>query len=322
MGHRPSRWYPPHNRPNVDHGKATGLRLTLVGNHVVGCMRNAGGNLYLISWTQQFGKEADSGSLAGEATGMQILPLAPDAFVTACIDGDGRLLLITWRIDAQGNFQRGKDTGQDGPEVRSISLTIAAGSQAQPIVAATVRTQSGRCRIFTYAINTSDLTIEPRADSGNSMGDATMVNSARTPNGFLIVGCATDGNRDLLLIPFTVSRDGQTITRLRGKEAKAGRILGLRMIQRPYGVLTAVCAGDRRLLMIKWTVGADGQISRAGDSGDEAGALTSRNDLAPLFDVTAVPITDAGACTPLRTASGDLLLINWDDMDGPGELIR
>ena len=30
---------------------------------------------------------------------MQILPLALDAFVTACIDGDGRLLLITWRID-------------------------------------------------------------------------------------------------------------------------------------------------------------------------------------------------------------------------------
>ena len=148
-----------------------------------------------------------------------------------------------------------------------------------------------------------------------------MVTSARTPNGFLIIGCA-NGDRNLLLIPFTVSRDGQTIARLSGKEATAGRILGLHMTQRPYGVLTAVCAGDRRLLMIKWTVGADGRISRAGDSGDEAGALTSRIDQSPLFDVTAVPITDAGVCTPLRTASGDLLLINWDDMDGPGELIR
>jgi hypothetical protein len=89
--------------PDLDHGEATGLRLALVGNHVVGCMRNAAGNLYLISWDMQLNKGKESDSI--EATSMQILPLTPDAFVTACIDGDGRLLLITWRIDAQGKFQ-------------------------------------------------------------------------------------------------------------------------------------------------------------------------------------------------------------------------
>lgn len=308
--------------PDLDHGDATGLRLALVGNHVVGCMRNADGNLYLISWTQQLVKEADSGSMAHEARGMQILPLAPDAFVTACIDGDGRLLLITWRIDVQGNFQRVRDTGEDGPEVNSISLAIAAGSASQPIVTATVQTKSGRARIYAYGIDTSDLGIEPRGNSGNSMGDATMVNSTREPYGHLIVGCATDGDRDLLLIPFSVSRDGQTITRLRGKEAMAGRIRGLRMTERPYGVLTAVCAGNRQLLLIKWMVAADGLITRLGESGDEAGALTPSSQVVPLFDVTAIPIAGASACTPLRNASGELLLITWDDMNGPGELIR
>jgi hypothetical protein len=308
--------------PNLDHGDATGLRLALVGNHVVGCMRNADGNLYLISWTRQLVKEADSGSMADKARGMQILPLAPDAFVTACIDDDGRLLLITWRIDGQGNFQRVGETGENGPKVRSISLAIAAGSPSRPIVTATVQMNSGRVRIYAYGINTSDLSIEPRGNSSDSMGDATMVSSARTPGGYLVVGCATDGDHDLLLIPFSVSRDGQTITRLSGKEAKAGRIRGLRMIERPYGVLTAICAGNRQLLLIKWMVAADGQITRLGDSGDEAGALTSSNQQAPLLDVLAIPIAGAAACTPVRNASGDLLLITWDDMNGPGELLR
>jgi hypothetical protein len=312
--------------PDLDHGEATGLRLALVGDHVVGCMRNAGGNLYLISWDQQLKREADSGSMAGEARGMQILPLAPDAFVTACIDDDGRLLLITWRIDGQGNFQRVRDSGQDGPEVKSISLAIAAGSPSQPIVTATVQRKSGRVRIYAYSIDTGDLRIEPRADSGNSMGNATMVNSSRVgpPNDYLIVGCATEGDRDLLLIPFSVSRDGQTITRLTGKEAKAGRIRGLRITPRPYGVLTVVCTSNGQLLLIKWMVAADGLITRHGDSGDEAGALIPSNNqqAAPLFDVTAVPIASASVCTPVRNASGDLLLITWDDMNGPGELIR
>jgi hypothetical protein len=94
------------------------------------------------------------------------------------------------------------------------------------------------------------------------------------------------------------------------------------MTERPYGVLSAVCAGNRRLLLIKWSVAPDGLITRLGDSGDEAGALTSSNQQVPLFDVIAVPVASASACTPLRNAGGDLLLITWDDLDGPGELIR
>jgi hypothetical protein len=218
-----------------------------------------------------------------------------------------------------------RDTGQDGPEVKSISLAIAAGSPSQPIVTATVQRKSGRVRIYAYGIDTNDLRIEPRGDSRNSMDNATMVTSARTglpPNEYLIVGCATDGDRDLLLIPFSVSRDGQTITRLTGKEAKAGRIRGLRLIQRPYGVLTVVCASNGRLLLIKWMVAADGRITRLGESGDEAGALIPNQQAWPLFDVTTVPIPNASVCTPVRNASGDLLLITWDDTDGPGELIR
>ena len=78
------------------------------------------------------------------------------------------------------------------------------------------------------------------------------------------------------------------------------------MTERPYGVLTAVCAGNRHLLLIKWAVAPDGLITRLGDSGDEAGALMASNQQTPLFDITAIPIADASACKPVRTASGDL----------------
>jgi hypothetical protein len=78
------------------------------------------------------------------------------------------------------------------------------------------------------------------------------------------------------------------------------------MTERPYGVLTAVCAGNRHLLLIKWAVAPDGLITRLGDSGDEAGALMASNQQTPPFDITAIPIADASACKPVRTASGDL----------------
>ena len=187
-------------------------------------MRNDDDNLYLISWDMQLKRSTTaavwrSKREACRSCRSRLTRSSPPA--STATDG---CCLITWRIDAQGSFHRIRDTGEDGPEVKSISLAIAAGSPSQPIVTATVQRKSGRARIYAYGIDTSDLRIELRADSGNSMGNATMVTSARTgpPNDFLIVGCATDGDRDLLLIPFSVSRDGQTITRLTGKEAKAG----------------------------------------------------------------------------------------------------
>jgi hypothetical protein len=131
--------------------------------------------------------------------------------------------------DHPSQQQRAGRRGRHRPRGCDLELAIAEGSPSEPIVTATVRMKSGRVRIYAYRINTSDLSIREPANSGDSMGNATMVNSARAPSGHLIVGCATDGDRDLLLIPFSVSRDGQTMTRLTGKEAKAGRIRGLRM---------------------------------------------------------------------------------------------
>ena len=43
-----------------------------------------------------------------------------------------------------------------------------------------------------------------------------------------------------------------------------------------------------------------------------------------LGDVTKVDVNPTwdGFPEPVRNASGDLFLITWDDLNGPGELIR
>lgn len=309
------------NAPDLNHGKATSIELTLVGDNLVACMRNDGGDLFLISWTLQLEKRADSKDLAGETDLVRILTLGEDSFLTACRDGNGRLKLITWRITAQGKFERIADTGTDGPKVKSISLALATGTNQRSIIAAAVRTESGRVQVFTYLIRLTDLSIVSLVNSGTKIGKGSHVACAVPFPGLLVVGCATDGASNLKLIPMTISRDGFRIDRLPG-EAQAGKIRGLRMISRPYGVLTAVCNGSNNLMLIKWDVARPGTITRRGDSGDSAGQLVSSNAQTPLIDLVTLSLPRSAICTPVRNASGDLLLITWDDLDGPGELIR
>jgi len=301
--------------PKLDHGKATSIGLTRIGGHLVGCMRDADGDLRLISWTNQLVKEADSGDLAGETSMVRILPLSLDSFLTACIDGNGRLKLITWRIDAQGGFERVADSGAAGPGVKTVSIVRVNGDFTNPIVAVACQTTK-RVQVFLYVVSLAVLNIDRAADTGTKIGKGTMVDCAAFSAGLIAVGCA-DANGNLKLIPLEVTRDGQVITRL-SPDATAGTIKNLRMLTRPYGLLTAVSSAANRLVLIKWELGPNGQLTRLGDSGDEAGVLNSQ----PLIDVVTLPIDRTTICTPVRNASGDLLLITWDDSNGPGELIR
>ena len=68
-------------------------------------------------------------------------------------------------------------------------------------------------------------------------------------------------------------------------------------------------AGDGHLLLIAWNVNSGGALTRGGDSGDLAGAA----DVITL-DSTGRPA--AAVLTSVRTASGTLKLITWDDGAG------
>jgi hypothetical protein len=66
------------------------------------------------------------------------------------------------------------------------------------------------------------------------------------------------------------------------------------------------------LKLISWSVGSDGNITRTGDSSDQAGRVswialgTSQAPIAPVI-------------TAVRREDTDLTLISWDDHPGHGE---
>jgi hypothetical protein len=70
---------------------------------------------------------------------------------------------------------------------------------------------------------------------------------------------------------------------------------------RPQQVLTAVRTDGATLKLISWRVGADGAVTRTGDSGDSAGDAQFIGIANALFPVTAC-----------RAKNGDLKLISWD----------
>jgi hypothetical protein len=112
------------------------------------------------------------------------------------------------------------------------------------------------------------------------------------------------------VITLQVSSDGNTVTRVGDSGSQAGEVSGVSSIFRRYGFLTAVRAGDGHLLLIAWNISSGGAVTRGGDSADHAGGA----DLITLGPDTSQP--DAPVLTSVRTASGTLKLITWDDGAG------
>ena len=85
------------------------------------------------------------------------------------------------------------------------------------------------------------------------------------------------------------------------------------LITRPSGVLSAVRAGSGALKLINWRIDGMGNITRAGDSSDQAGAVglivlgTSNQPNTPLV-------------TAIQRGDGNLALISWDDNSAHGEI--
>ena len=279
----------------------------------VTAVRSGSGKLLLISWNvapNTIQRLADSGNLAGEADLIRIIPLLkssgdPDLFLTACRSASGTLLLITWKVAPDGTFQRLATAAAGAVSEISLALFFFSFAIDGSVVATTVRAGNGSALSIVWEVSADGSTITRRGDSGNQMGLATKISSMVTITGHLVVSCrASDGN--LKLITLQKSADGNTVTRVGDSGSQAGEVSATSSIYRKYGLLTAVRAGDGHLLLIAWNVNSGGAITRGGDSADQAGAA----DLITL-DSTGQP--DAAVLTSVRTASGTLKLITWDD---------
>jgi hypothetical protein len=220
---------------------------------------------------------------------------------------------MSWQLGASGSIQRLADSNTQAGAVSEISLMrvrqVGSGHQ----VATTVRDGDGR--VFTIVWDVAaDGKISRLGDSGTQMGQGSLIGSAIHPDtGLLAVSCRT-ASGTLAVITLSVSSDGRVVRRRGDSGGQAGRIESNELMARPAGVLSAVRAANGNLLLIGWGIDANGQVTRLGDSADQAGGV----GLVRLGNDTGG--ADAPALTCVQTEAGDLMLITWDDQPVHGEL--
>jgi hypothetical protein len=292
-------------------GEASLVQMVPVGQLAVSAMRNASGDLLLISHGSDFERLADSAGQAGEIRDLRLVSLNDTRVLTVCISGADRIFGIVWDIPPDGSITRWFDSGTSGPGAKSVAATVFQNDGSRQVVAILYANGSGNLVLSTWRVDAGS--IVPVADSGDQMGAADFAQVVSTATGHLVVVCR-DGNQNLLLIPFAVAADGSTIQRVAGGEGRAGQVREVAAVARPYGLLTAVISSGGHVLPIKWAIDAAGKITRLGEGGTQAGEGS-------LISVAALPFPDqATVCTVVRNGSGNLLPITWDDADGPGEL--
>lgn len=292
-------------------GSAFDVQMVSIGSWFVSAMADADGELLLITHDATGARAKDSGNQAGEIRGHHVVALPGWRVLTACITGSDGLLLITWQVGTDGSVVRLADTGTNGPPAASPASVVIQANPTSQIVAVLYRGASSNLVVSTWRV--SDTSIDFIADSGDQIGKGDLASLSMTPTGHLVVACR-DASGDLLLIPFTFNVDGADLQRIVGAEGHAGGVRDVAVIQRPYGLLTAVIADDGHVLLIKWGMDGGGTLNRLGESGTQAGEGSVISAAALHFAAKATVVT------AVRAGNGDLLPIIWDDVDGPGDL--
>jgi len=297
--------------PGATGGNASDVQIVPVGGFFVSAMKDADGELLLISHDDSFGRLKDSANQAGDVDALHVVTLSSSRVLTMCISGAGRLLGIVWEIQPDGSIIRLFDSGTNGPQADSLASVVFEATTAGQLVAVVSSDGSSRLVLSTWRVDGASIGFV--ADSGEQMGGGDSARVVSTDSGHVVVVCR-DGSDDLLIIPFGVTGNGARISRIVGGEGHAGRVREVFPIARPYGLLTSVISSNGRVLLIKWGIDATGRIARLGEGGTQAGAGSA-------ISAAALPFANqATVCTVVRNASGDLLPISWDDVDGPGEL--
>ena len=189
-------------------GKASSIALArnANGEEWVTAVRTSAGDLKLLSWRvdaagTSIQRAGDSGAAAGRASLIAIVPLREDRFVTALRAGDGRLMLIGWRLDADGSLKRLADSGSAAGEAREIALVRLTNDR----VATAVRSASGDLKLISWRV--TDGSVSRLADSGNAAGNARVVRAVVDGHGHVVTAVKA-ADDSLKLITWSVDSAG------------------------------------------------------------------------------------------------------------------
>jgi hypothetical protein len=275
-------------------GAVSEIATTIVRNLSITAVRNGSGALELISWDDGGGqgpikRRADSGNQAGAASLITVKPLpSATGVITALRNGSGNLMLITWAVDASGNFTRLADASAG--EVSAVALSVVGN-----VAVTAVRNGSSNLELIAWGISADGRSITRLADSGRLAGTVSEVAIADT------VTAVRAGDGNLKLISWGISADGKTIKRLGDTEAGAASRIAISRFS-PTRFVTAVKAGNGALKLIAYDLAGNGTFTRTGDSDGLAGAIE---------EVALVTPPSNNLVTAVRNGSGNLEVIAW-----------
>jgi hypothetical protein len=332
-------------------GTVTTVTITAVDDdNVITAVRNGSNELELIGWAvdaagglTRWPGEPGRAGLVGRPTndpvptdwaGMIALATvngpAVTTVLTAVVNGSGELLLIAWTADPDHGFTRRVDTGAGQATKLAITTTTTAGIAT---VLVSMREGDDNLKVIVFdllgepdamlLLRTGDYT--NRADS--DVAETTLLTLAAD---HVLTACRTDDHLDLTTYEITDAAsvrpaprsilgvsfpnievpapiDIQAVAEALAGEASAVAVAGLGGGE----VLTACRDGSGDLLLIGWLAPA-GQITRAADSGGQAGEVSE----------VALAVLGRRAVTAVRDGGDNLLMISWDVPPGLGAITR
>jgi hypothetical protein len=262
--------------------------------NLVTAVRDGGGNLKLISWTDKGIRLNAQGVSAGAVSLISSVRLGPsEQMVTAVRDGNGNLKLIAWKVPSNGQIER-RQSGQAGAVTRIAACSNPAGDR----VITAVRDGGGNLKVIAWAV-TPDGVISRLPGEGTAGAVDTISATFVGSSGTLLTTAVRDGRGNLKIISWRLAPSGQ-VTQL--DEASAGAVSEISAIAlAATRLVTAVRDGGGNLKVIAWNVDANGKVTRGKEA--QAGSATQ---------IIAFPLFLQRLGTAVRDAGGNLKVISWE----------
>ena len=221
-------------------------------------------------------RKGDSGNQAGTvseiATTYSGLYSRHLRVVTAIRTDNNGLKLISWEIGDESVTRTG-DSGDQAGQATQIDIAgseISDNNRGKLVTA--VRTTSGALKLISWQRDEAG-NITRLGDSGNQAGDISLVKIEEIYPDVYVTAVRTAEGR-LRLITWRLNSDG-SLTRLSDSGNLAGSVSEITLSGHAVNsrelVATAVRDEQGYLKLIVWQVLEDGDITRVGDSGNQAG---------------------------------------------------
>lgn len=273
------------------------LAMVLLGRIAITAIRSGSGILRLIHWDVPPGLTAvnrvwDTGSAAGEADLIAITALSDTLLVTACRNEAGNLLLISWRLEADGTISR---LTPEGAHAGEVSLVTIAPVDASNVVTA-VRNGSNNLELIGWNVSPVDGSIQRwpgQAAEAGEVWEIALLPFSSDEETTILVTAVQDGSWDLLLIAWRLNPADGTIERLADSHTQAGPGSYIATC------LTLTAPSGTKTILVSMRNGAFFTIETA--NGPEVQTIGSSNLKMMAFDL----INDAGG-EPIFISTGDM----------------